>query len=1213
MTSTSPPPTPSIESEPDAECPLGPIWYHGDSERMRLRRLSRPGGLLRLGVAISRAGQASSPHLSTPTHWWRDGDDTWLAAALPDGQRLDLEPPPRPTWSRAVDAITPLALSLRDAHRHQMVHAHLAPWNTFFDPNAHTLRATDFGTWAAESLPANPWIAPEMTVETPTPTPSTDIYGLTRLLVALGLSLDEAGRRRPNFETLPAYAIATLNRGLDPSPKKRPQTIDEWLAGLSFEQPTPSSSSSTADHAIERGRVQHPEIFDHPQRGKGLRFHFMTRDRDEPIGFFLYRRQNPSLFAGLARIWDGASLSLEAPREIQTSDGRNFLSAGPDTLAVLERHWPVTISNVQKAGRCPSRILVDLRDPGSISYHLPFGGLVHAFLEALTEAPEMSFEEALEAELPPRRLDLLAAGVDDHQLNDLVEDARRHFLHIQQGTAHRSGDQAEVTRFSSRFGLEGRADLVTSDDQGLDIIELKSGKPWHDHADQVQGYGLLWRALADEYRLNLSGHLLYSKQGTLKPVALDDGDEQNLLDSRNQLVTRFRGFVDPGVDAFAPAFNDHPSLCRDNACRFRRDRCRAQTAVLGLGEGAQNADRWRGVDDPLATLAKSYHRHLSTLIERERWEEYAQLGAIFDPSRENTRVADGRAAPGLSLSGEVGSQRATLRGQGLHIFRPGDRILLHRRQSDIQPIIKATVLDIDGPQSLTLRLRSAELSNGLLQGDWIADKTPARIGYRAAHQALYHLVANAPLPLLRAVLGDQPEPSEQSESALLADLSQSTQTRLAALNDSQRRAVETALRSQPATLIQGPPGTGKTTVIAHLALLFAQQGKRILLSALTNTAVDNMLLKIVEVAQRFDVEPPPLLRLGIANRSPELRRAIEDAGLDATDHFSDDLGKKTNSLNGLDERLADVQIVAATTHRALSHPVTRHFAGQQSQPPFDIALIDEASQLSEPMALAPIIRAERFVLVGDHRQLPPIIKSERALSAFLGEDLDDGADLQRIGVAGLDRSLFERLADHYPPVMLTTQYRMNRAIMAFPALTFYDDALTAHPSVEDHAIDASSIDAPLPPLQSSSPVVFSHIEGQEIGRTNPDEARALIDTAFQLAGLSDLSIGIISPFRAQVHLLRRLAADQWSDTPPMIDTVERFQGREKDVILFSLVKTDHPGDFLSDRRRFNVTLTRAKKKLILFGDRRCLTKNPIFRDWLDDPHTTIQSWTTDPS
>ena len=1201
MSLSSPPPTPPIDRQPDADSPLGALWHHDDSDGppLRLRRLPQVSGLLSLGVSISQAAQAASPHLTPPLHWWRDGERTWLATPVPRGHRLDASQPKRPTWSRAVDAITPLALALRDAHRRQIVHAHLAPWNAFYDPTSRCLRAIDLGTWTVEDLPKTPWIAPEMTATNPAPTPATDIYGLTRLLIALGLSITEAGRRRPNFETLPAYAISTLHRSLHADPSKRPQTIDEWLSGLAFDETAPAHTSTDPDFITLRGRVRQPERFQHPRRGPGLRFHLLAHQHDEPLGVFLYRAQKPSLFAGLARIWDGAELSLESPKKVTASDGRTFYTAGPNTAAVLEPKWPVTISNVQNAGHCPSRILVDLRDPGDISYHLPFGGLVHAFLEVLADEPQLTFDEVLQSELPSRRLDLLAAGVDDRQLEDLLADARRHFQHIHSHTQDRSGNHAEVTRFSTRFGLEGRADLVTTDDdRGLRIIELKSGKPWHDHDAQVQGYGLLWRALADEQRVNLSGHLLYSKTGQFKAVALDDGDEQTLLDSRNQLVTRFRGFVDPRVDAFAPAFNDHPSLCRENACRFRRDRCRTQTHILGLGDDPTGAARWRGVNDDLVQRARDYHRHMTTLIERERWEEYAQLGAIFDPAREGARIADGRAAPDLQLQGAPGSSTACLTGDGLHIFRPGDRLLLHRRHSDTQPILKVIVTDIEDNHTLRIRLRSAELNQTLLNGDWIADKTPARIGYRAAHQALYHLVARAPLDLLQAILG--PDESPQQLPSLDSDEPVDTAIDLGDLNESQHQAVQHALRDQPATLIQGPPGTGKTTVIAHLALQLAERGQRVILSALTNTAVDNMLLKIVDLCRQRAIDPPAFLRLGVAQRSPELRQTIQDAGLDPADHFSQDLGRSHTSLDALDERIADLRIVAATTHRALTHPVTRLLADRADGPPFDVALIDEASQLSEPMALAPIIRAHRFVLVGDHRQLPPIIKSERALTAFLDTSQ-----------AGLDQSLFERLARHYPPHMLTTQYRMNRAIMAFSARTFYDGALTAHPTVEDHTIDLAGLDASSPPLASDSPVVFTHIDGDEIGRTNPDEAQALIETARQLAQVEDLSIGIISPFRAQVHLLRRLADQHLPGTQPMIDTVERFQGRERDVILFSLVKTDHPGEFLSDHRRFNVTLTRAKKKLILFGNRQCLSENPLFRDWLQDPHTATQSWTDD--
>ncbi|MEM1350295.1 MAG: DEAD/DEAH box helicase family protein, partial [Myxococcota bacterium] len=308
-------------------------------------------------------------------------------------------------------------------------------------------------------------------------------------------------------------------------------------------------------------------------------------------------------------------------------------------------------------------------------------------------------------------------------------------------------------------------------------------------------------------------------------------------------------------------------------------------------------------------------------------------------------------------------------------------------------------------------------------------------------------------------------------------------------------------------------------------------------------------------------------------------------------------------------------------------------------------IVDEASQINEPMTLAAIVLARRFVLVGDHLQLPPIVQSEQALSAFFdphgahaprGEalvgrgvdpdehdlldlprlfELDEG--LREAGVAGLDRSLFERLVVRLPHVMLEEQYRMNAAIMAFSNSAFYDGKLRAHASVVAQTLELpESVQQTLPDhlrvlLSPDHPVLFQHVEGHDRARTNEAEARAVVELVSalwrsgSLDGPEPFSLGVISPFRAQVQLIRNMLRERLGARAEAIDvdTVERYQGGERDAILVSLVKTERAGEFLADTRRLNVTLTRARKKLILFGHRRCLTLNPLYRRLIEQPET----------
>jgi DNA replication ATP-dependent helicase Dna2 len=239
---------------------------------------------------------------------------------------------------------------------------------------------------------------------------------------------------------------------------------------------------------------------------------------------------------------------------------------------------------------------------------------------------------------------------------------------------------------------------------------------------------------------------------------------------------------------------------------------------------------------------------------------------------------------------------------------------------------------------------------------------------------------------------------------------------------------------------------------------------------------------------------------------------------------------------------------------------------------FDVAVVDEASQLAEPDALAAINRADRFVLVGDHRQLPPVVRAENDLA----------------------RSLFERLIEEHPgaAVALDRQYRMSQAIQAFPSREFYDGRLRpATDEVAGRRIGDLVDDEDLPqPLRA--PVSFQHVEGDGERHTDANEA-ARIETvvaAYESAGVAREDIGVIAPFRAQVaEIDRRVPAGV------TVDTVDRFQGSSQEVIVVSFVASgDLSGPLFEDERRLNVALTRAKRALVLVGDRGALGSRDVY-------------------
>jgi ATP-dependent RNA/DNA helicase IGHMBP2 len=240
---------------------------------------------------------------------------------------------------------------------------------------------------------------------------------------------------------------------------------------------------------------------------------------------------------------------------------------------------------------------------------------------------------------------------------------------------------------------------------------------------------------------------------------------------------------------------------------------------------------------------------------------------------------------------------------------------------------------------------------------------------------------------------------------------------------------------------------------------------------------------------------------------------------------------------------------------------------------FDLAVVDEATQSVEPAVYLALLRADRAVLAGDHKQLPPTVLSSDAQA--------------------LSRSLFERLAAARPEAMATLaeQHRMNEQIMRYPSDALYEGKLRAHPSVARHAID----EKPLLLIDTAGRGFDDETPEDSESKLNPGEAELAAAEARKLlaAGLRAQDVAVIAPYDAQVQKIRQLLAD----VPELeIDTVDGFQGREKEAVIVSHVRSNAEGElgFVADIRRVNVAITRARKKLIVIGDGATVARHPFF-------------------
>lgn len=438
-----------------------------------------------------------------------------------------------------------------------------------------------------------------------------------------------------------------------------------------------------------------------------------------------------------------------------------------------------------------------------------------------------------------------------------------------------------------------------------------------------------------------------------------------------------------------------------------------------------------------------------------------------------------------------------------------------------------------------------------------------------------------------------------------------------ALNPEQNDALRLALSAKELALIHGPPGTGKTTVLAELIVQSVRRGEKVLASAASNTAVDNLLerlvaegLKVVRLGHVARVSeellPWTLDEQIQANASQSIAKELLDQAHGLLTHARKqiDRGRSRERYQNAREARKEASELFKEARRMMrgvreqiiesAQVVCATCAGTEVEllegTLFDLAVVDEATQATEPAALLPVLRARRAVLAGDHHQLPPTVLSQAASNQ------------------GLSRSLFERMLETHGPAiakMLREQHRMNEQIMRFPSQQLYGGELRAHPTVANHLL------ADLPHVSGESPGPLQFLDtagkgfdeeiapGTESTR-NPGEAELVVREVRKLLalGVRPEELAVIAPYDAQVQTIRALLPDAALE----IDTVDGFQGREREAVVVSLTRSnpDAQVGFLSDIRRMNVAITRARRHLLVIGDSATVSSHPFYSAFLDE-------------
>ncbi|MCH5328761.1 MAG: DNA2/NAM7 family helicase [Coprobacter sp.] len=919
------------------------------------------------------------------------------------------------------------------------------------------------------------------------------------------------------------------------------------------------------------------------------------------------------------------------------ADEGNTLSAD---IVVLEPDILLDISSVAECfkeyGAHPLNYLLGQLEPDKNSRHILLGNIANLFLDELVnERPEhpADYTETMQKAFRQNPFGIAACPdlQDDRADRQFFADCKRQFDNLcrivrkefPQFGIDRKKAMLEPAFICETLGLQGRLDLLCDDLSAF--IELKSGRgreipsgklaSYHEnHYVQMLLYFAVLHVNLNVGYEHIRAFLLYSRYPRLYPMNVLRPLIKKALNLRNEIVAQ----------EYRLQKHNSPDYSREVLFRITADELNVNKIRNAFWEKylRQPADRFSRQLRRLPAVDQNYFLSLFTFITQERYaaktgagagEPERGLPALWNASAAEKRES-GEMITGLQLkactTAESKQQLLFYRpeptaGMPEPNFRKGDTVILYRHDCDRdhagnRQIFKAGIESIT-PDKIILSLRTVQRNpNALPQtGRYAIERDYPEVGFSAMFRGLgYFLQADGER---RELLLGQRRP--RFNRAMYQRLTGPECTDL-------DRITAKALSAQDYFLLIGPPGTGKTShalrriVEEHLR----RPGCNLLLIAYTHKAVDEICHSLVSI--RPDL---PFIRLGNdISCDPAFHDRLLDRVLASC--------RRRSEVSALLEQHRIIVSTLTTLSGRMELFKLKHF---------DVAVIDEASQILEPQLLGIACctgadgrsAIDKFILIGDHKQLPAVVVQHPETSKI------HCPDLQAIGVQNLRESLFERLYRHETVTdpdspfidRLTRQGRMHPEIGAFPAQAFYGGQLSPVPLPHQEQKSLPDIPGIDPQLQEilARRLAFVSVAGTlktAAYKKNDDEARwvARLCTAlyrrFTAAGafVPDKQIGIITPYRSQIATIRK-ALEQTGISQLQavtVDTVERFQGGQRDVMLFSCcVNAPFQLQFLCNTfeeegqridRKLNVALTRAREQLIIIGNDRWLQRDPVY-------------------
>lgn len=842
------------------------------------------------------------------------------------------------------------------------------------------------------------------------------------------------------------------------------------------------------------------------------------------------------------------------------------------------------------------------------------GHMANFFLDRLIQEPDLEFDT-----LFPEVFKLSPLGfamMSDQEVRDLVVKGRVHFSTLQRfvrtGLSAQQIEAAdcylEPSFYSPEFGIQGRLDLFhlpSGQDRAPGIIELKSGAPFRpnayglnaNHYIQTLLYDLLIRDV--QPRMPSMTYILYSREAErpLRFAPVVRSKQMDALQVRNQILlmedrlTRLDGadhrtwaIFDRWTPDQFPGLSGFHKRDLDLFCRT-----------------------WQGLDD----VEKAYFASFTGFLAREyqlaktgragsdRWKGQSSLWLDTRVEKADRfsilsflRIIEDRSADSDPLI----RFQYTADTPSLANFRVGDITVLYPHQEDghstQDQLWKCTIIEM-GRDDIVIRLRAPQVHRSRFQQDslWHLESDFLDSSFHQLTRSLFAF-AGAPKEKRNLLLGRTPPRPPAPDRVISLPGS---------LTKEQQDVIRQLLLSRDYFLLWGPPGTGKTSVVLHHLVnwFYQQTEENVLLLAYTNRAVDEICSAIDAIGPAYADQ---YIRIGSRYSTSEAYRSRLLSTLTGTCTSRDE-------VRALISRYRIFVGTVSSVHGQSELFSLKHF---------DRVIIDEASQLLEPMLMGLLVRFPHITLIGDHKQLPAVVTQDYDARTLTAPSL---VDLQ---MTDAGTSLFERLLQRSQTCgwthalgMLSRQGRMHQELMAFPNDEFYEGKLQLIGAYQQITLSDPIIDHPLHPYLANRRIAFIPVDldrDEPITKTNLPEARLIVDlftyyrALYQATGQpwTEETLGVITPFKAQIALIRQLMDDAGIPAEDCtVDTVERYQGGAREIILISFC-VQQPAELsliTSDGhgidRKLNVALTRARSRLISVGCPGALTGHPQYQAYIN--------------